>query len=174
MFCWQGWTFLICVELIVSVQTHIVVRKHCWSEFCTIESLLKVEQKQQKAYESIPSNVKHWLWMTLDVVNTDCRLEVGVSPCVSFCLRHWLCSFRDAPRGLETSLDLAQQLIPETIRGGGGGWHGRQQFKVRKARRDNVLKCICSHQHLRCGPSFPYFHYLPLKGALCTAPLSAH
>lgn len=104
--------------------------------------------------------------MSLDVVNTDCRLEVGVSPCVSFCLRHWLCSFRDAPRGLETSPDLAQQLIPETIRGGGGGQHGRQQFKVRKARRDNVLKCICSHQRLCCDPSFPYFHYLPLKGAL--------
>lgn len=104
--------------------------------------------------------------MALDVVNTDCRLEVGVSPCVSIRLRHRLCSFRDAPRSLETSPDLAQQLIPETIRGGGGGRHGQQQFKVRKARRDNVLKCICSHQPLHCDPSFPYFHYLLLKGAL--------
>lgn len=107
--------------------------------------------------------------MVLDVVNTDCKFEFGASPCVSFRLSHWLCSFRDAPRGLETSPDLAQQLIPETIRGGGGGGgrHGRQQFKVRRARRDNVLKCICSHQRLRYDPSFPYFHYLLLKGALC-------
>lgn len=90
----------------------------------------------QKGENCIPNYVELFL-LTLSIA------DLSTHMCCKYLMCGTECTCRDASGGLETSPELAEQLITETDRGGReGGRQQQHQLNVRNVQREYVYVCL--------------------------------